>query len=76
VEASREADLPFVGCLSWSASLRGSRVDGVFLDKSSDQAQQSLLFRTLTATQEGGNVLMLHMPTRRRIGLVMDEQSP
>jgi hypothetical protein len=51
-------------------------VDGVFLDKSSDQTQQFLLFRTIASTQEGYNVLMFHVPSGRRIGLVMDEHSP
>jgi hypothetical protein len=51
-------------------------VGGVLLDKRSDQAQQFLLFWTLTATQEGGKVLMFHVPTRGYIGFVMDEQNP
>ena len=49
---------------------------GVFLDKGSDQTQQFPLFRTIASTQEGDNVLMVHVPSGRRIGLVMDEQSP
>ena len=48
----------------------------MLLDKSSDQAQQFLLFRTIASTQEGYDVLMFHVPSGRRIGLVMDEQSP
>jgi hypothetical protein len=51
-------------------------VGGLFLDKSSDQAQQFLLFRAIASTQEGYNVFMFHMPSGCRIGLVMDEQSP
>jgi hypothetical protein len=53
-----------------------SRVGGVFLDKGSDQTQQFPLFRTIASPQEGCNVLMVHVPAGRRIGLVMDEQSP
>ena len=75
MKTSREADLPFVGDLSPSAA-KGSHVDGMLFDKGSDQAQQSLLFRTIASTQEGDNVLMVHVPSGRRIGLVMDEQSP
>jgi hypothetical protein len=48
----------------------------MLIDQGSYQAQHFLLLRTLPALQEGGNVLMLHMSTRRGIGLVMDEQSP
>jgi hypothetical protein len=51
-------------------------VDGVFLDKSSDQTQQFPLFRAIASTQEGYNVLMFHVPSGCRIGLVMDENSP
>jgi hypothetical protein len=49
---------------------------GVLLDKSPDQAQQFLLFWTVASAQEGREVLMFHVPTRGRIGFVMDEQSP
>jgi hypothetical protein len=48
----------------------------MFLDKGSGQTQQFLLFRAIASTQEGDNVLMFHVPSGRRIGLVMDEQSP
>ena len=48
----------------------------MLLDKGSDQAQQFPLFRAIASTQEGYNILMFHVPSGRRIGLVMDEQSP
>lgn len=44
------------------------------IDQGSDQEQQFLLLRPLPTLEEGGNVLMLHLSTRRSIGLVMDEQ--
>jgi hypothetical protein len=50
-------------------------VGGVFLDKGSNQTQQLPLFRTIASTQEGYNVLMFHVPSGCRIGLMMDEQS-
>ncbi len=50
-----------------------SGVNRVFLNKSSDQTKECLLFWTCAATQEGRNFLVLHLPSRRHIGLVTDE---
>jgi hypothetical protein len=48
-------------------------VGGMLLNERSDQAQQFLLLCTLASAQEGRKVLMFHVPTRGRIGFVMDK---
>jgi hypothetical protein len=48
----------------------------MLLDKSSDQAEQFLLLWASAATEEGRDVLMLHLPSRCHIGFVADEHSP
>ncbi len=47
----------------------------MLFDKSSDQAQQLLLFWTLAATEEARDFLMLDVPSRSRVGFVTDEYS-
>jgi hypothetical protein len=45
-------------------------VGRVFLADGSDQTQQFPLFRTIALAQESYNVLMVHVRSGRRIGLV------